>query len=116
MPTGVFDMSWETNIPAQLPRAGNYSLQFYVFYNCYQTKSLWDFFASDCNDVLDRATLYTKNNLNDIYTVVYIKDLRKEGNVNNKWEFNQLNIYSNSNNLYVFFFVFYINMNFIFFF
>ncbi len=52
------------------------------------------------------ATLYTKNNLNDIYTVVYIKDLRKGGNVNNKWEFNQLNIYSNSNNLYVFFFLF----------
>ena len=93
-------MNWETTSFIQLDKIGQFELQFYVFYNCYQTKSFFDFFASDCNDVQDRLTIYRKTSPSDFYSPIGLLDLRIENNVN-KWSFFTVNFNATTNNLWL---------------
>lgn len=89
LPSSKFDITWETTNGILLPRLGQFNLQFYGFYNCYQTKSLLDFFSSDCHDVKDRLTIYTKTSSNDLYSILYQLDLTKKDS-KNSWQMYKL--------------------------
>jgi hypothetical protein len=84
-PSTLFNINWETTNYIQLDKTnGQYELQFYIFYNCYQKKSFVDFFGSDCNDVLDRLFIYRKTSPSDFYSPIGLLDLDKSKN-ENKW-------------------------------
>lgn len=83
-----------------MDRTGLLNLQFYVYYNCYQKKSIIDFFRSDCSDVKDRLTIYSKSSSNSLYSVVRQYDLVKANSTDN-WKLFNLDLNSTSTTLYV---------------
>lgn len=99
-PSSKFQMSFETTYPISLNSGWFYNLQFNIFYNCYQTKSVLDFFKSDCSDVVDRLTIYYKPTPNDLYSPLRQFNLTKRDNSDNWRQFN-LDIYSITNILSV---------------
>ena len=104
-PTNTYEMSWEiaASSQIQLERIGQFQLQFYMFYNCYQKKSFFDFFASDCQDVQERLTIYKKSLATDFYTPITVLDLNlpNSTNSNNKWSLNSINFNVTSTNLWI---------------
>lgn len=100
MKKGLFNFNWESNTAISLPQRGRYSLQFHAFYNCYQTKSFLDFFASDCSDVKDRLTIYSKSSTNELYSLLKQFEFTKKDNVNS-WQSYGIDINTNSTQIYV---------------
>jgi hypothetical protein len=83
-----------------LPKPGKYNLKFYFYYNCYQTKGIFDFFASDCSDVKERISINTKSSQNELYSVLLQYDLTKPISVNS-WVPVSFDLNANSSTLYV---------------
>ena len=55
-----FNFSWQTQTPIKLSTSEKYYLQFYLYYNCWETKYFFQFFTSDCYNVVDKLTIYMK--------------------------------------------------------
>ena len=71
------------------------------FYHCYQTKSLIDFFATDCTSVVDKLTIQTKTTDAEKYKNEKEYQLKKADNTN-KWTEKKINFnIINSATLYV---------------
>jgi hypothetical protein len=100
LPTELFSMNWETVKEINVPRNGRYKIEFFVFYNCYQKKGLFDFFKSDCSDVLDRLTIYSKTPTG-LYQVVTQYDLDKSISMDS-WKAYSHDLQINTDSLYVF--------------
>ena len=98
-PTDTFNINWETNSPIIIPISGNYTLKFFIFYNCFQT--YLDSF-SNCKDVKDKLTIYIKSYISDEYKVLNEYSLLKINNTNN-WKEIKINIPNliSSNSKYV---------------
>lgn len=72
-----------------------------MFYNCYEKKSFLDFFSSDCSDVKDRFTIYTKSKSDSLYSVFKQFDLMGKKSSVDSWQLFDLDLTSITNNLYV---------------
>ena len=96
----MFNVEWETSSLIALKRTGNLSLQFYGFYNCYQRKGLFDFFASDCSDVSDRLTVYTKSSAGQLFSVALQIELGKNTPLDS-WQLFNINLNTTSTELFV---------------
>ena len=99
LPTELFSITWETTTEINVARSGRYKLEFFAFYNCYQKKGLFDFFKSDCADVLDRLTIYSKTP-SGLYQVVTQYDLKKS-NSTESWKAYSHDLQINTDSLYV---------------
>ena len=97
-PTDTFNINWEANSPIIIPISGNYTLKFFIFYNCYQTKNSF----TDCNIVKDKLTVYMKSYISEEYNVLKEYSLSKINNTNN-WKEIKINIPNmiSSNSKYV---------------
>lgn len=72
-----------------------------MFYNCYEKKSFMNFFSSDCSDVKDRFTIYTKSKSVSLYSLFKQFDLIFKKSSVNSCQLLDLDLTSTTNNLYV---------------
>ena len=93
-------MSINWDIAIDLSMIGNYTLKYYMFYNCYQVKSIWNIFGTDCESVLDRFTVFMKTSIESDYEIINQKDLIKSDS-RDDWLENNLSMFLNTSVIYV---------------
>ncbi len=79
---------------------GNYTLKYYMFYNCYQVKSIFNILGTDCESVLDRFTVFMRTSTESDYQIINQTDLIKSDSRNN-WLENNLSLFLNTPVVYV---------------
>ena len=92
----IFNINWELNSPIILPSIGNYTLQFYIHYNCYETGIFLPGFLS----ISDKLTIYKKSLQSETFMVIKEYNFLIT-NSTTKWEEYKIDLVLNESSLYL---------------